>query len=198
MSTLRFFLAPILVLALLCGCGTTHFTSTWKDPEVRKGALKGKTVATIFVSKDISQRRAAEVYIANDLTNRGAHGVTAYTLLPDNHGDGDAAREALKAAGVDAAVIMRVVSKEQTTTYTPGTVTPAYYGGFGRYYNYGYATIYTPGSVSKDTIVSVETLIYRLADDKLMWASMSQTTNPDNLSQLIDDTADAIAKQVTK
>jgi hypothetical protein len=198
MSTLRIFLIPAVVLTLLCGCGTTHFTSTWKDPEVRAGALKGRTVATIFVSKDLSQRRAAEVYMANDLTNRGVHGVTAYTLLPDNHGDGDAAREALKAAGVDAAIVMRVAGKDQKTTYTPGTVTPAYYGGFGRYYNYGYATIYTPGSVSKDTIVSVETLIYRLKDDKLMWASMSQTTNPDNLSQLIDDTADAIAKQVSK
>ena len=29
-----------------------------------------------------------------------------------------------------------------------------------------------------------------------MWASTSRTTNPDNLSSLIDDTADAIAKQV--
>ena len=47
-------------------------------------------------------------------------------------------------------------------------------------------------------MISVETLIYRLKDDKLMWASTSKTTNPDNLSSLIDDTADAIAKQVSK
>jgi hypothetical protein len=198
MSTFRTLLIPALALTLLCACSSTQFNSTWKAPEARAGALKGKTVAAIFVSNDLSQRRAAEVYIANDLTNRGIHGVTAYTLLPDNHGDGDAAREALKAAGVDAAVIMRVTGKDQKTTYTPGTVTPAYYGGFGRYYNYGYSTIYTPGTVSTDTVVSVETLVYRLSDDKLMWASMSHTTNPDNLQQLIEDTADAIAKQVSK
>lgn len=193
----RVSLAPVLAVALLCACSTTSFTSTWKDKEVRAGALRGKTVAAIYVTKDATLRRAAEVYIANDLTNRGIKGVTSYTLLADNRGDGDAARETLKAAGVDAAVVMRVVGKDQKVTYTPGT-TSAFYGGFGPYYSYGYATISTPASVSTDTVISVETLIYRLKDDKLMWASTSKTTNPDNLSQLIDETADAIAKQVSK
>ncbi len=92
---------------------------------------------------------------------------------------------------------MRVIGKDQKVTYRPGT-TSAFYGGFGPYYNYGYATISSPASVSTDTVISVETLIYRLKDDKLMWASTSKTSNPDNLSQLIDETADAIAKQVSK
>jgi hypothetical protein len=191
-------LASLLLLAalVLCGCSTTRFTSTWKDKEVRAGALRGKTVAAIFVSKDASLRRASEVYIAHDLTNRGAKGVTSYTLLPGNT-NGESAREILRAAGVDAAVVMRIAGKDQKVTYTPGS-TSAYYGGFGPYYSYGFASIYTPASVSTDTVIAVETLIYRLSDDKLMWASMSSTTNPDNLSALIDETADAIAKQVSK
>jgi hypothetical protein len=154
-------------------------------------------VAAIFVSQDASQRRAAEVYIANDLTNRGIKGVTGYTLLADNHGNGEAARETLRAAGVDAAVVMRVLGKEQKVTYTPGN-TSAYYGGFGPYYTYGYTMVSSPASVSTDTVITVETLIYRLKDDKLMWASTSKTSNPDNLSALIDDTADAISKQVSR
>ena len=193
----RLSLISVFTMVALCACSTTSFTSTWKDPEVRAGALRGKTVAAIFVSKDISLRRSAEVYIANDLTNRGAKGITAYTLLADNHGDGDAARAALKDAGVDAALIMRITGKDQKVTYTPGTTTP-YYRGFGPYFTYGYSTIHTAGAVSTDTVVSVETLIYRLSDDKLMWASTSRTTNPDNLSTLIDETADAIVKQVAK
>jgi hypothetical protein len=193
----RLAFTPVLAAVLLCACSTTSFTSTWKDPEVRAGALRGKTVAAIFVTKDANQRRAAEVYIANDLTNRGIKGVTGYTVLADNRGDGDAARETLRAAGVDAAIVMRVMGKDQKTTYRPGT-TSAFYGGFSPYYSYGYASISTPASVSTDTIISVETLIYRLKDDKLMWASVSRTTNPDNLSSLIDDTADAIAKQASR
>ncbi len=190
--------ALLAVAALgLGGCSTTHFTSTWKDPEARAGALRGKTVAAIFLSKDANLRRSAEVYIANDLTNRGAKGMTTYSILPSSNTDGDSAREILKGAGVDAAIVMRIAGKDQKVTYHPGSTTP-YYGGFGRYYTYGYSALYTPASVSTDTVISVETLIYRLSDDKLMWASISNTTNPDNLSTLIDDTADAISKQVTK
>ncbi len=46
---------------------------------MRAGALRGRTVAAIYVSKDLTLRRSAEVYIANDLTNRGIKGVTSYT-----------------------------------------------------------------------------------------------------------------------
>jgi hypothetical protein len=194
----RLLLAPVLAVTLLCACSTTSFVSTWKDPEVRAGALHGKTVATIYVTKDMNLRRSAEVYAANDLTNRGAKGVPSYTLLASNRGDGEAARETLKAAGIDAAVVMRLVGKDQTVTYHPGTSSAAYYGGFGPYYSYGYAAIYSPASVSTDTVITVEALIYRISDDKLLWASTSRTTNPDNLSSLIDDTADAIAKQVAR
>ena len=72
----RLLLAPVLAVTLLCACSTTSFVSTWKDPEVRAGALHGKTVATIYVTKDVNLRRSAEVYVANDLTNRGIKGVT--------------------------------------------------------------------------------------------------------------------------
>ncbi|MBS0578762.1 MAG: hypothetical protein JSR36_05810 [Proteobacteria bacterium] len=182
---------------VLGGCSTTHFTSTWQDPETRAGALRGKTVAAIFLSKDANLRRASEVYIANDLTNRGARGVTSYSILPSSNTDGEAAREILKNAGVDAAIVMRIAGKDQKVTYHPGS-TSAFYGGFGPYYSYGYSALYTPASVSTDTVIAVETLIYRLSDDKLMWASISNTTNPDNLSMLIDETADVISKRVGK
>jgi hypothetical protein len=194
----RISIALVLAAALLCACGTTSFNSTWKDPSVRTGGLRGKTVAAVFVSHDLGLKRSAEVYVANDLTNRGAKGLTAYTLLPDNRGDGEAARTALTAAGVDGVVVMRVVSKDQKGTYKPGATAPAYYGGFAAFYSYAYGQIYTPTSVAKDAVVSLETVIYSLADDKPLWASLSHTTNPDNLPTLIDDTIDSIAKQVAK
>jgi hypothetical protein len=194
----RVSLLTIGTVAVLCACATTTLTSSWKDPSVRKGALQGKTVAAVFVSKEISTRRAAEVYLANDLTNRGARGIAAYTLLPDDHGDGNADKEVLRAAGVDAVVVMRIVSKDKQITYNPGSAPMYYRGGFGPYYSYGYQQAYFPPSVSTDTLVSVETLVYSLSDDKLLWASTSRTTNPDNMSALVDEVADAIAKQVGK
>jgi hypothetical protein len=192
----------ITIAAALLGlfaCNTTTFTSTWKAPGVAQISPVGKTVAAVFVTNDLGKRRSGEDLLAADLTKRGAHGVAAYTVVPDSaRNDGNAALAALRAAGADAAVIMRIVGKDQQVNYTPGTVMPAYYGGFGPYWGYGWGAAYSPGTVSTDTIVSVETLVYSLASDKMLWASTSRTTNPNNLDSLISDVADATANEMVK
>jgi hypothetical protein len=188
-------------LFLLCACSTTTFTSTWKAPGAQGIEPAGKTIAALVISSDAATRKSAEVYLANDLTIRGARGIAAYTLLGTDHGNGDYARSRLKEAGVDGVVVMRPVSKDQRVTYTPGGTSStfgSYYGGFGSYYGYGWQTTYSTGSVRTDTVVAVETLIYSLKDDKLLWAGTSHTTNPENLSHLVTEVADAVAKQAAR
>lgn len=184
---------------LLAACGTTTFSSTWKAPGVAPINPIGKTIAAVFISPDESKRRAGEDALAADLTQRGATGVPAYTLIPNGQqGDPDAARAKLKAAGASGAVVMRVVGKDQEINYTPGMATPFRYGGFGPYWGYGWGAVYEPGYLTTDTIVSVETLVYRLADDKLLWASTSRTTNPGKLDDLVKEVADATGKEMVK
>jgi hypothetical protein len=188
-----------LVVLCLAACETTTFSSTWKDPNTPTLDPVGKKVAAVFVSRDEAKRRAGETLLANDISRSGAIGVPAYSLVPDSlRGDGDKARAALKEAGATAAVVMRVVGKDQQVNYTPGTTMPAYYGGFGPYWGYGWGSAYSPGYVTTDTIVSVETLIYSLTQDKLLWASTSRTTNPGNLDQLVTEVANATAQEMVR
>jgi hypothetical protein len=187
------------LVLLVSACATTTFTSTWKAPGVGPINPAGKTVAAVFVSRDESRRRPAEDQLAADLTAHGAKGVAAYTILPDGiRGDGDAARAALKTSGCDAVVMMRVVGKDQQVNYTPGMVMPAPYGGFGPYWGYGWGAAYSPPTITTDTIISVETLVYSLNTDKLLWASSSHTTNPSNLDGLVSEVAQATAKEMQK
>lgn len=194
-----------VVLLLLGACAaSTTFTSTWKAPDVAAVTPVGKTIVAVFVGNDEGTRRAAEDQMAADLTARGAHGIAGYTILPTppnaQHLNSDAARAALDKAGANAVVTMRVVSKDQRITVTPGTTTPAWYGGFGPYWGNGWGTVYQPGSVRTDTDVSVETLVYALKPnqpDKLLWASTSRTTNPNNLSSLINEVASATVREMS-
>lgn len=192
----------VAALLLLSGCATTTFTSTWKAPDAKPVNPTGKTVAAVFVSREEGRRRAGEDALAADLRQRGAHPIAAYTILPaDQHGDGESARQALRQAGAQAAVVMRVVGRDQRITYTPGVgyAFPSYYYGFGPYWGYGWHTVYDPGYLTTDTVVSVETLIYALQpEDKLLWASTSRTTDPSNLDALVNDVADATAKEMVR
>ena len=193
---------PILCAAMLlvCACtASTTFVSTWKAPDVTTIAPSNNTVAAVFVGADESQRRAAEDTLAADMTARGRRGIASYAMLPGNqHLDADAARARLKSAGANGVVFMRVVARDQQITYTPGSPPPAYYGGFGRYWGYGWNSAYSQGSLQTDTLISVETLIYSLDQDKLLWASTSRTTNPSDLRALITEVADATVKEMIK
>ncbi len=193
----RSFVLGAAVLAL-SACSSTTFTSTWKAPGLATINPAGKTVAAVFVTRDEGKRRAAEDAMARDLTERGAHGVPAYTILPENvRADADKARALLREAGVNSVVISRVVGKDKELNYTPGA-SPAYYGGFGPYWGHGWGAAYDPGYLTTDTYVSVETTVYLLPEDKLIWASTSRTANPSNIDTLVNEVADATAKEMKK
>jgi hypothetical protein len=191
--------ATFTALMVLVACATTTFTSTWRAPQAQGLTPVGKTIAAVFITPDEGRRRAAEDALAADLTARGAHAIPSYTLLPNAHAqDSELARERLKQAGATAAVMMRVVGRDQQITYTPGYVAPGYYRGFGPYWGYGWGAVYDPGYLRTDTIVSVETLVYGLKADQLVWASTSRTTNPRNIDTLVKEVADATAKEMVR
>lgn len=186
------------VLLCLSACATTTFTSTWHAPGTPQINPVGKTVCAVFVSPDVGKRHAAEDVLAADISQHGARGIPSYTLIPGDHVDAEAARAQLKAAGCNGSVIMRVVGRDKEVNYTPGMAVPVRYGGFGPYWGYGWGTVYEPGYLTTDTIVSVETLVYSLTDDKLLWAGTSRTTNPGNLDSFVKEVAAAAAKEMQK
>jgi hypothetical protein len=187
------------VVLWVSACATpTTFTSTWKAPDAHGISGAGKKIAAVVMSSDTDRRRSAEVYLAGDLTIRGAQGVASYTLLGFDNRDANYARTRLKEAGVEGVVIMRMVGKDQTVSGEPGGFSGSAYGTFGSYYSYGMQLTYSTGSIRTDTVVSIETLIYSLKDDKLLWASTSRTSNPDDLSHLVDEVADAVAREAAR
>jgi hypothetical protein len=55
---------------------------------------------------------------------------------------------------------------------------------------------YDPGYLRTDTVVMVETLIYSVTDDKLLWAGRSKTTNPSNVREFIQELSDGAVKEM--
>jgi hypothetical protein len=183
----------------LSGCSSTTFTSTWKAPDAQRVDPVGKSIAALVISSDKKQRRDAEVYLTHELTIRGARSVAAYTLIGLDQPNVDYARARFKEAGVEGVVVMRVVGHDQRVIVDPGGFSGTAYSSFGSYYSsYGVGVSYSTGSVQTDTVVMIETLIYSLNQDKLLWAGTSRTSNPEGVQSLIAEVADAVARQVVK
>jgi hypothetical protein len=186
-----------LVAVAVVACATTTFQSTWSAPGAKPLNFAGKKVVALVMSKDDSVRFPAEDALAREITARGAVGVAAYTAIPKEIiQDKERAKAILDKEGVAGVVALRVVGKEQQITSTPGT----YWGGPGYatfwgagYWGAGWGGVYSSGYLQTDTLVSVETLIYSLAQDKLVWAGRSQTTNPSNVGPFIKELVGAAA-----
>ena len=153
----------------------------------------------LVLSHDKKRRRDAETYLAYELSIRGANGISAYTLTGLDYPTLDQARARFKEAGVKGVVVMRLVGHDQTTISDPGGFSGTAYGSFGSYYqSYGVGISYSSGYEYTESEVRIETLIYSLNPDKLLWAGTSRTSNPEGLQELITEVADAVSKQVRK
>ncbi len=192
----RHFVLMGLMCTLLSACASTSFTNSWKDPGTT-GPVSFDRVVVVFMSGNESVRRIAE----DALVARAAPGqaVASYTIISQEETrDTESASAKLRAANFDGAIVMRVISRDQELSYSPGMTYPSHYRGFYGYYGYGWPTVYEPGYLRSDTVVTVETNVYSVTDDKLLWSGVSETFNPSDVAKAVNDVADAASRELRR
>jgi hypothetical protein len=192
-------IVAVLLCAATFACSSTEFVSTWRSPTAQPLRLAGTKVVAVFMSKKEGVRRHAEDAMAREITKRGAQGVASYTVIDERLiRDEKFARSAFERLGFAGSVVMRVVGNQTQVTYTPSYWTAyPYYGHYwGGYWGWGWGSVYAPGYLETDQVVSVETLIYSLRQDQLVWAGVSRTIDPSNLDSFIEELAGAISDQM--
>ena len=179
-----------ITLAILAACASTQLVNVWTDPSLK--TTKFTNVLALVISKDEVARRVGEDTLVQALAPTRAF--CAYRILSDAElRDKERSHQALKAIGVDGVITMRMVDAQQQTTFMPGA-----YPGFWGYYGWAYPMAYSPGYLVTNTIVRVETKVYDLGSDKLVWGAVSDTFNPASARDLVDDVARTVAAELKK
>jgi hypothetical protein len=188
-----------LAVATVAVVHAAKFTSVWKAPDINTIGFAGKKVAALVISKDDGLRQSAEEAMVRQLEDIGVQGEAAYRMAPAPVlADKDKARAWFEKIGVEGVVAMRLVSADKVTTYTPATFTTGYYGSLWGYYGYSWGMAWSPSSVREDTKVVVETLIFSVPKDKLLWAGVSETDNPKNMDVFMKDLVTRTVKEMKK
>ena len=183
---------------ILTACSSTTLVEQWADPD-QKAAFNHLLVLSLNHSE--SKRRVFESGFIAELDKRNIEATASYELLPDKK---DLSTETIKAAiagtGIDAALVMRQVRIKKEERYVPPRhdyIGDPFYGSFYGYYGH-FAPIYTPGYVTEDTIVHLETNLYRVEGEKLVWSGKTETYNPKNTNTLISELAKTILNELAK
>ena len=82
------------------------------------------------------------------------------------------------------------MSDREKVTYRPPSYGPTFWG------YYGYTRAYDPGYYHTQQLVRVETSIYSIAQDKLLWVGTTETVNPKSLSTLIEELSKAVRQEL--
>lgn len=203
------YLFLLIVVLALSSCGSnTSIVNSWRDPKITVAQENFKKVLVVALLKDEASRRVTENRIAasNPIFK------TSYEYL--NESIKDLSKEEklkiLKDENFDGVITLRLVSTEKETTYVPGTYTGMYYGGFdGLYtgvYGYGFGNwygmyspnFYDPGYYQESTSYMVETNVFSLKENKLIWTGTTKSDYVTDLGQTVDAIMQTVVEEMRK
>jgi hypothetical protein len=192
-------LAAILVLTTATAVARAKFTDIWTPPGLQPLSFVGQTVVALAISEDQSLRMSAEEALAGELSKRGLRGLAAYRVIPrEELRDAQRAKGWFQGAKASGVVSMRLVdlSRESSPAAVVWSSTP--YTSFWDYYPYSWGNTFTIVPARNDTRIVIETLVYDLAGDRLIWAATSESSNAKSVRTLVEDIVDVTADEMRK
>lgn len=191
------------VLLMVACAASTEITAVWRSPENATKSYQNICIAAI--TENVANKQVVEQEMSNQLKLKGVQSTKIVDILPykftGNPDEKNIILEKVRANKNDGILTFTLIKQKEETRYVPGSATYApygAYGSFGGYYGYYGARMYDPGYYTQDDIYFLETNLYDVATEKLVWSVQSKTWNPSNINQFAQDFTRAITKQLIK
>jgi len=186
-------LIPLSLIGLMFACGpSTKLEKSWADPSFNATTTKPFTKVLIIAPlKDAASQRTAEDKIAKSL--KQGVGVPSYTYLSATDTDKDVVDQKLLKDGFDGIIEMHLKEVEKSTEYVQGSS----YGGYGYRGYYGYGS-YSPGYYTENKTFMVETNLYSIRENKLLWSGTTSSLNPTSFDATLDQIIYTIKYELQK
>lgn len=184
-------LVPLLATLAMASCTSTRVVTKWQAPSV--GRLAFTKVLALALAPEESLRRVAEEDLCAQVESVPCK--PAYLAIPASEmGDTERMKALVKRSGFDGALVFRVVDAREKVTYVPPTYGPSFWG----FYGYAHPRISDPGYYRSDQVVRVETSIYSLTEDRLLWVGTTESTNPQSVDELVEEVAAAVRRELER
>lgn len=207
MKQLRLLTLAAFVLIFAACSSTKNSSGVWVNTE----KIQGKQFSNIFIvvmTADIEARSTLENDLAAAATAKGNRAVKSIDVMAPSFKDPQAPSKEeivgkVKSSGCDAVFVATLLKKEEGIRYSPGTTTYSplsyytWHGYYGYYSNY-YPTISTPGYYSKEKTYFMQSNLYDVATEELMWSVQSKIFDPSSLNGFSKSYTSRLVKQLEK
>jgi hypothetical protein len=198
-----------------CSGAYTEISGTWTKPGYK--GKKFNNILVVAIHDDIVKRNSVESAFVKELSQDKIKASTSSSVLDlskmerNKEGKLDSAkreevRKKISDAGYDGAIVISLLDIKEKTEYVPGQTyyKPNYYTGYSPYYyngfyNYSfntYSVVTTPGYYVNKKNFYIETRLFDLQADDMVWASNSETLNPSSASEFANSLAAAVVNSM--
>ncbi len=195
-SSVKWFGYLFSFVFLIISCAGTELTHTQVNE-----AYKGKPVSDILViaiTGNEDSRRSYEQKFVAQLESIGVEAISsedAIPMPPDLEMKKETIVNAANQFENDAVIITHLIDKKEKEIYTRGG--GAHRGYYGFYLSrYSYA--YDPGYSSTRTTLRLETNLYDVKTEELIWSGQSKTWSKDSKDRIINDVIKVVINDLQK
>ena len=173
----------IIFLSFLTACGPrTNVTKSWSSTDAPGKPLNKVMIVAIMPEKDRILREQMEQKLAENFAAEGYTTTSAYAEYGPKALQGLNEAQALKkikSSNIDGVITISLLDREKEESYAPGKVTyfpfANRYNRFWSYYTTYFKRVYSPTYYTTGTNYFIETNLYDVVFNKLLYAAQSET-----------------------
>ena len=188
-------LLALLSLVFLSSCSPSmKITGNWMNKDMM-GKGHYKKIFLFVIASDMGAKQSVENAQAKAAAAEGITTVKSYEVFGPNFlaqkPTNDQIMAKIRETGCDAVFTSALVDVKSETRYVPGTTNYAYtpyggygyYGSFGGYYGHS-AYVYEPGYYTEDQTYFIESNLYDVKTEEIVWSVQSEAYNPTNVDNV--------------
>jgi hypothetical protein len=193
-------LLGVLCIIIISGCASTELTYVYKSGDYAPASFKKMAVIGIF--PNTHARVEIENAVVESLKAKGIHAITTWSIFPMAHDTelikqagftGEKRKEIIRQKvtenNIDAVLVITLFDSRKETRYVPGTSTavgigvgaPVYGYPYAAYFGYAWEVTSQPGYYEDASTYFLESNLYDIASEKLLWTGQTRTDMASNL-----------------
>jgi len=193
-----YIVATISTFILITSCSSTKITSVWMDQE--KSGSSFNDILVIGIAKEEHNRRLFEEQFTAQLNTAGVESEVSYKILPEGTViNRETVTAAIKGKNIDAVIVTHMVSVEEETVYRQNMdyrPSYGYYNGMYNYYPHVNTYVHQPGYYTTHDVVKLETNLYEVKSEALVWSAQSRSFAPESAKEVIDELVKLVIKDL--
>jgi len=195
------------MLLLVASCANTKITQSWVEPDNKKVYKK---LLVIGIAESEQNRRAYESLFVEELSSTGVEAEASYKIIKSSQKfDRATITKAIEGLNIDGVLVTHVLAIDEDTVYRPsmqystmygggypGGYPGGYYGGLYSYYPHVNTYVTSPGYYTTHETYTIETNLYDVESEELIWSAHTRTFAPDSVDELINDLTKLLIKDL--